>query len=287
MANPLFSLYTSATTLQKRVAIMLIFATLAIISANLVASSFFAPDTKVQSMVRLNTQIEAARTALRRTRATQQVDFSAEHITAAPYETDRVEGRKALFLARTLPLVVAENNRILAQRSRIERTTSPAQLNALAIAYGLKPGQFDKTTLLMRADVVPPSLVLAQAALESAWGTSRFARSGNALFGERTFDASAPGIIPKDARGFKVKRFATRQLSIRSYLRTLNTNPAYRGLRQRRAVLRRLNEIPKGRDLALQLQGYSELGADYIPLITRTIDANQLADFDVLIRVEE
>jgi len=235
----------------------------------------------------LQTQVKTAKTALELARRSHTVDYSADDITIAPYDTDEFEARKVLFLAKMLPLIVAENDRILAQRSMAKRTSSPAQLNALALTHGLKPSRVSKNALLKRIDVLPPSLVLAQAAIESAWGTSRFAREGNAFFGERTYDPDAPGITPKRASGFKVKSFATPQGSVRSYMKTLNSNRAYRTLRERRANLRALGQPLSGSELTSHLKAYSELGGTYISLVEDTIAANQLEDFDMLISLNE
>jgi len=257
-----------------RLSALLIIATAGFIF--ILAEAFRAPDLK--------TQIDTARAALALTRQSQTIDFNADDITADPYDTDEPTARKVLFLVKMLPLVVAENDRILAQRDAARRTSSPAQLNALALAHGLKPApNVNKDALLKRIDIVPPSLVLAQAAIESAWGTSRFAREGNAFFGERTYDPDTPGITPKRASGFKVKSFVSPQGSIRSYMRTLNTHRAYQALRDRREALRALDQPLSGQALTSHLKAYSELGGDYISMIEDTIAANRLDDFDALI----
>ena len=54
----------------------------------------------------------------------------------------------------------------------------------------------DLNELLIRMDVIPTSIALAQAAKESGWGTSRFALEGNAIFGQWTW--SGQGIAPLD-----------------------------------------------------------------------------------------
>lgn len=231
----------------------------------------------------LRAQVHIARAALEQTRRSHTVAYSADEITAAPYETDELKARKVLFLAKMLPLVVAENNRILKQRAAAQRTTSATHLNALALAHGLKPTHVSKTALLKRIDIVPPSLVLAQAAIESAWGTSRFARQGNAFFGERTYDPDASGLTPKRASGFKVKSFATAQASVRSYMRTLNSHQAYRALREHRAAQRATGQPLNGPELTAYLKAYSQLGGKYISMIKSTIIANRLDDFDTLV----
>ncbi|OEJ64061.1 glucosaminidase domain-containing protein [Magnetovibrio blakemorei] len=230
----------------------------------------------------VNAQVALAKAALAESRQARRIVFDGDDITALPFEVSQVEDQKVLFLARMLPLVAAENARITKQRASIEHNPSPAQLNALARAYGLTPGAVDRATLLRRIDVVPESLVLAQSAIESAWGGSRFARQGHAFFGEHTSDPDAPGMKPKRAEGFKIKSFETPQMSVRSYLKTLNTHPAYKAFRLRRATLRALGEHLSGADLAHHLMAYSELGSTYISMITSTIATNGLREFDGL-----
>lgn len=229
----------------------------------------------------LERQIADARTVLEQARGHGAIEKLPYLITIPPADTVATDARKALFLAKFLPLVVAENARIAAQRQRLQsRTLGPAQLKALGLAYRMKPHNISTERLLARIDVLPESLVLAQAAIESAWGTSRFAQQGNAYFGERTFDPDAPGLSPKRASGFKVKSFDSARMSVRSYMRTLNTHRAYKALRQRRAQLREAGQTASGLKLARYLKDYSEIGSDYITLIERTMTDNHLQAFD-------
>jgi len=228
----------------------------------------------------LEAQAVAARAALEEARKTHTVHPRYNQIMSPAPEELRSQTQKLLFLATMLPLIAMENDRIRSQRAFVKRTTSPIHLNALALDYGLEPGSIDKDALLRRIDVLPESLVLAQAAVESAWGTSRFARVGNAFFGERTYNPDTPGIVPKRASGFKVKRFASAQLSVRSYMHTINSHRAYGTFRHRRAALRMSDEPLTGHGLAIHLQAYSELGSAYIKRITDTISVNSLSDFD-------
>ncbi|MCW8916397.1 MAG: glucosaminidase domain-containing protein [Magnetovibrio sp.] len=229
----------------------------------------------------MDTQIQDARLAISTARTTGI--FSPAPYTITLPEKDEVPTQmaKSLFVAKILPKIILENARIRKQREQLlSPNINPAHLNALAKSYGVEPAGVSKTELLKRIDKIPPSLVLAQAAIESAWGTSRFARLGNAYFGERTFDLSAPGIKPLRAEGFKVKSFPSSQMSVRSYMRTLNSHSAYKALRQHRANLRKTSQISTGIALADHLQGYSEIGDDYIAIIKSTIQNNDFDDFD-------
>ena len=210
----------------------------------------------------INAQVADARTLLQRARADGHIDKLSYQISIPLNDQIPTDQRKALFMAKFLPLIVAENARITKQRQQLQsHPLAPAQLNALGLAYGLKPKSATKAKLLSRIDVLPVSLVLAQAAIESAWGTSRFAQEGNAYFGERTFNPDAPGIAPKRATGFKVKSFESAKMSVRSYMRTLNTHRAYKALRLRRAQLRDQNQTALGTELAHYLKTIQKLVA--------------------------
>ena len=89
-----------------------------------------------------------------------------------------------------------------------------------------------------RSKRVPISIIIAMAGIESAWGTSRFATEGNALFGVRTWDLkSTPHMKAKgnpDA-SWGVKKYKTKCQSVKDMIRILNTHPAYEGFRGTRA----------------------------------------------------
>ena len=136
--------------------------------------------------------------------------------------------------------------------------------------------------LIRRVDVIPPSLALAQAAEESGWGTSRFARQGNAIFGQWT-TADGPGLVPRERdedKDHKVRIFGKLIDSVRAYMLNLNTHRAYRELRRARAALRRAGEPLNGHTLARFLHRYSERGADYVSAIRTMIEANGLDRLD-------
>jgi Bax protein len=132
--------------------------------------------------------------------------------------------------------------------------------------------------LLRRVDILPPSLVLAQAAIESGWGTSRFVREGNNLFGQWV-TGDTPGQVPSDADpadGYRVAAYDTIAHSVRSYLRNLNTHRAYRQLRHWRADLRAAGEPLDSMILSASLVRYSERGEAYVEDLLRVIRGNRL-----------
>jgi Bax protein len=203
-----------------------------------------------------------------------------------------VAEKKDLFVRLMLPLVLKANERVLAERARIRelrgRTDS---LNAadrtwlmqVAAKYRVEaetPQDVDFATLLTRADTVPPSLAITQSILESGWGTSRFARQGNALFGQRTWSADTPGMNPQKATGFKVRAFDSLLQSVEAYVRNLNTTGAYAALRQQRAQMRAQDRRIDGYQLAGALTKYSEEGQEYVRKLRGLMQHNGLRAFD-------
>ena len=147
--------------------------------------------------------------------------------------------------------------------------------------YGLDSLDFD--ALLKRVDIVPPSLAIAQAAEESGWGTSRFAREGNALFGQRAYKASKKGIVPKerpDGTNFRVRAFDHLIDGVKAYVHNLNSHFAYEDFRDLRATLRAETGHIDGYALAGSLLRYSERGEDYINTIRVIMRVNSLQVFD-------
>ena len=192
------------------------------------------------------------------------------------------EEKKSAFIAVMLPIVLAENARVEALRRRLMQNDvgDAGWRGDLARSYGLDTA--DSGSLLGRIDKIPPSLVIAQAAIESGWGRSRFAREGNAMFGQWTWRA-AQGMKPKDrAEGAThyVRAFPDISASVRAYMKNLNIHPAYRGFRALREKLRRHNKDLSGLRLAETLDRYSIKGAAYVQDVLRIIRREKLTRFD-------
>lgn len=194
--------------------------------------------------------------------------------------------KKQRFFALLQPLIAAENRYIGEQRAWLEalqpeQLTSQEQvlLQQLAADYKVKASSDLQRyqALLLRVDTIPLELVLAQAANESAWGSSRFAREGNNLFGQWCFSPGC-GLIPtRRAEGARheVAKFVSVQQSVRAYLHNLNTFSAYKPLRLLRAKLRQNDQEVSGMVLAEALQRYSERGMAYVQDLQRMMRVNQ------------
>ena len=208
------------------------------------------------------------------------------------HDIQQPKDRKILFIKMALPLILHANEMILWDRkiimdlldkSRMGKTIGTGEqawLNKKAQEYGL--AEPDLTELVRRIDVIPPSLALAQAAEESGWGTSRFAREGNAIFGQRTWRGNN-GMEPErreEGETFKVRAFNRLIDGVMSYTRNLNGHIAYDEFRRARGAQRRSGADLDGYKLATNLKRYSERGEAYIETIQMLIRVNNLQAFD-------
>ncbi|MFN3162028.1 MAG: glucosaminidase domain-containing protein [Pseudohongiellaceae bacterium] len=139
------------------------------------------------------------------------------------------------------------------------------------------------TVLWRRVDVVPVSLALAQAANESAWGTSRFTLEGNNLFGQWCYEEGC-GIVPARRRQgatHEVKAFESVTSGVQAYLRNINSNPSYQDLRELREDMRYRDEPLNSLRLATGLSRYSQRRSAYVDEVQNIILQNKLQDRDV------
>ena len=211
-------------------------------------------------------------------------------LTLLPQEIKMIEDtkkRKDFFIQIVLPLIIKENLNIRLDRKTLfniinknNNTVAEKQwLEKKYKQYGINSK--DLSTLKIRMDEIPVSLAIAQAAKETGWGTSRFALKGNALFGQWTW--SGEGLKPANAeegKDHKVMKFHSLQLSVRAYLRNLNTHSSYRNLRKARTELRNQNKMLDSIILAKHLDKYAETGNQYIEVLQKIIEQNNLKDFD-------
>ena len=200
--------------------------------------------------------------------------------------------RKRLFINTLIPIIYSENLQILNDRKKIldwwresdgenfSRDFWPQWLFELSEKYGSSDSNLGN--LLVRVDIIPISLALAQSAIESGWGTSRYSREGNAVFGQYTFDESK-GLRPKDRNEndeFFIKKFSNLSESVRSYLKNINTHLAYADFREERKKLRMSGENLSGYKLVNFLKDYSERRESYIRDVKEIMNSNNFQKYD-------
>lgn len=196
------------------------------------------------------------------------------------------------FVNQKNTLLLAERDRLISLRKKAKSLSKKDKKWVIELMSNYKLNKVDTITvddideLLAHIDIVPTSLVLAQAANESAWGTSRFAIEGNNFFGQWCFRKGC-GLVPEsrdDDADHEVRKFSNARESVFSYIDNLNSNTAYKELRGIRADLRE-NEAPiTGLALVHGLDHYSQRGQDYVDEIEGLIQYNKLWRFNTLNR---
>ena len=201
-----------------------------------------------------------------------------------------IPARKDAFFKDLLPLVLYENERISWQHEQLSAakllleqdqelgSKDLQNMTEIIAYYGFEWPLSDKEWLALdrRVQQVPVDLVLMQAANESAWGTSRFAREGNNLFGQWCFTKGC-GLVPAgrdSGKSHEVQKFASILNSVQAYMLNINTHRAYRQLRELRQQLLNAGKEVGGVDLAPGLLSYSERRQAYVDELVDMINSN-------------
>ncbi len=226
-----------------------------------------------------------------------------EYFSHIPHNLTEIDSlnKKNIFISILLPIALRGNEIILEEKQSIKKiSTSKKNIDKLeffAKKYkvqnykninfaNLNNSQISqiKSQLLIKVDTIPISMILAQAIVESGWGSSRFAREGNALFGEWTWQKGM-GIKPEENvdANFAVKSFSDISSSLNSYLLNLNRHSAYKALRNYRFENFKDEKPINGLEAANFLSGYAEIGYKYVTKIREMIKANKLYRYDNLV----
>ena len=137
--------------------------------------------------------------------------------------------------------------------------------------------------LLLALKPHPVSVTLAQAAMESSWGTSRFFTQANNVFGIWSFNKNDPRIAATGQRGSKkiwLKKYTTIKDSVRDYYKNMGRSFAFDDFRKERL----LSNDPL--ILVTKLDRYSEKGAAYGEELHSMITFNKFMQYDEQIQME-
>ena len=212
------------------------------------------------------------------------------YFTQFPRDLDNLQSvqlKKETFIKIVLPLIVAENEKILDDREKLRilidkkyTTDSEKQwLRQKLLEYKVKKS--DLNELMFRMDMIPVSIALAQAAKESGWGTSRFALEGNAIFGQWTWDGQGIAPLKRDGdKSHKILKFPILRASVKAYKNNLNTHKSYLKFREKRKQLRDKNKNITGLALTSTLKNYAQTGSEYTKILNQIITQNRLSDFE-------
>ena len=205
-----------------------------------------------------------------------------------------IQLKKQAFFDFLQPYVDAKNVEVRQQRLRLQLIVARIKVGVglghdenvflwdLARKYEIRGDDLHEAgfldRLMHRVDVLPPSLVLAQAANESGWGTSRFAQEGYNFFGQWCYPEGC-GLVPGNRDAYsshEVKSFTSMEAAVNAYFRNLNTFTSYQDLRLIRQELRQDSKPIDGISLTEGLVKYSERGQEYIRDLQAVIYKNNL-----------
>jgi Bax protein len=186
-------------------------------------------------------------------------------------------------------LIITENNKIIETKKRIKKINDGTfdyisrdealWLKKQYVNYKVKSHHIDE--LLIKVDIIPVSIALAQAAIESGWGTSRFVTEGNALFGQWSWFKGS-GIVPEKRdtnETYEIKSFENLRQSVSAYMKNLNSHNNYSEFRVVRNNYRINNNEINSLNLLNFLSNYAE-NIEYSKILEKIIEKNNLQEFD-------
>ena len=212
------------------------------------------------------------------------------YLTKLPKDLKKIKStnkRKETFIKIVMPLILIENEKIIEDRKKLFKILGK-QSNSMGEKVWLKrrfkdydiKGE-DISELKLRLDIIPTSIAIAQAAKESGWGTSRFALEGNAMYGQWTWGGDGIEPSQKDKKKeHKILKFPKLQSSVSAYMKNLNTHRGYSEFRKERSKIREKNKTVEGIDLVEYLYNYAQTGSEYVKILKKIIEQNDLTDFD-------
>ena len=202
----------------------------------------------------------------------------------------KVKERKKKFIQILLPLILRCNEEILSHKKSIKIAFDKEDRKKILLyarKYNIKTfnSSFNqiKKELELKVQIIPVEIALAQAAVESGWGLSRFSVDGNALYGQWTWDQKK-GIIPINAKNknIAVKSFPDLISSVRQYMLNINTHRAYKQFRENRLLQIKTNNQIDGKALTKYLKNYAETGSLYTDMLNKMINQNKFSMFNNL-----
>lgn len=219
--------------------------------------------------------------------------FTSLEATGFPREYYKLKGseQKEYFFNYLYEAIKEENLKILEEKRYIKEilTKDVLKVNSFDLQklfeirkrYRIKGNLFSKKVYDKKVDIVPPSQALAQAAVESGWGKSRFVKEANNIFGHWTYGEH--GLIPEsrdEGATHKIRIFKSLGDSIKAYMLNLNRNRAYRAFQERRYELKMKKEELSGLELSQTMINYSGIGEKYLAILKDVIEKYELTKYD-------
>ena len=189
--------------------------------------------------------------------------------------------KKETFIDLMIPSILLAKHELKEERLKVKALLLEKELTAKESLWLTKKRYIFKASsnedLYNKMELHPTSIVIAQAIIESGWGTSKFFEKANNVFGIWSFKTSEARMVAGKKRGDKrvyLKKYASVEQSIADYFLMLSTKEVYQSFREKRL------ETQDPFELIKCLTKYSELGDEYIENLKNTIQKNNLLAYD-------
>lgn len=196
----------------------------------------------------------------------------------------KVKARKKRFIHLMLPSILLAREKMATQRSRIQEIVNNKKNGPVSEKDSILLHDFIERfkakgpqELLKRMQPHPVSIILAQAAIESGWGTSRFFREANNVYGMWSYNSEEKRIQAGQSREGKniyLRSYDTLFESVYDYLYTIARSHAYKDFRKARL------ETQNPYRLIWFLSNYSEKRVGYVVQLRQMIEYNNLSQYD-------
>ncbi|WP_291856762.1 glucosaminidase domain-containing protein [Marinilabilia sp.] len=195
-----------------------------------------------------------------------------------------VKERKKKFIHLMLPAILLAQEKISTERLQIERIVNKREEKGLSAEDSIiLNNYFEKfkaknvNDLLNRLQTHPVSIVLAQAAIESGWGSSRFFKEANNAFGIWSYNTNEKRIVAGESRGEDtvfLRSYDTLFDSVYDYLLVIARGSVYKDFRKTRMK----SQNPYR--LIWFLSNYSEKRLGYVVSLRTIIEFNDFSQYD-------
>jgi Bax protein len=188
---------------------------------------------------------------------------------------------KPAFISAVLPAILVARHDIETTRQKITRLKAKKEWSTTdSLFYQQNKNKYYAKSLddlIVRIGTLPNSIVIAQAAVETGWGASRFFLEGNNLFGIWSTSENESRMAAGKTRQNKtiwLRSYDDISQSVRSYFEMLGNTRAYENLRQARA------HSSDPFVLLPHLKHYSEQKNAYVAKLKKIIEQNDLTQYD-------
>ncbi len=195
-----------------------------------------------------------------------------------------VKDRKKRFIHMMLPAILMAREKIAVEHNLVERLIDKQEEQGFSSEDSIEMSNLlekfnanSEFDLLDRLKPPPISIILAQAAIESGWGNSRFFREANNVFGIWSYNSNEKRILAGESRGdtnIYLRSYDTLFESVYDYLLVIARGNAYKDFREIRT------ESDDPYRLIWFLRNYSEKRLGYVVDLRNMIEFNNLIKYD-------